>query len=143
MSTNNNEDIDNDELQQQDNEEQKRQPQVSTFNEQQRQIREQQQVIDKQNQLLQQHIQLINQQSQQQLNNHSTPPSPNIATPITSAAITNTIKKSLGKINTDDTDHQLLQVFLLNPSNKIKSITLFGIEPFNNGFLIAPTNRYN
>ncbi|KAM9948326.1 hypothetical protein ACTFIT_001676 [Dictyostelium discoideum] len=110
MSTNNNEDIDNDELQQQDNEEQQQQPQVSTFNEQQRQIREQQQVIDKQNQLLQQHIQLINQQSQQQLNNHTTPPSsPNITTPITSAAITNTIKKSLGKINTDDTDHQLLQ----------------------------------
>ncbi|KAM9950985.1 hypothetical protein ACTFIT_009742 [Dictyostelium discoideum] len=47
--------------------------------------------------------------NQQQLNNHTTPPSsPNITTPITSAAITNTIKKSLGKIKTDDTDHQLL-----------------------------------
>ncbi|EAL71867.1 hypothetical protein DDB_G0271474 [Dictyostelium discoideum AX4] len=45
-NNNNNEDIDNDESQQQDNEEQQlQQPQVSTFNEQQCQIREQQEKL--------------------------------------------------------------------------------------------------
>ncbi|KAM9974073.1 hypothetical protein ACTFIR_009415 [Dictyostelium discoideum] len=77
------------------NNEQQQPPQASLINEQQRQIKEQQQVIDKQNQLLQQHIKLINQHSQQS-NNPSTPPSsPNNTTSITSATITNTIKKSL------------------------------------------------
>ncbi|KAM9971668.1 hypothetical protein ACTFIW_011651 [Dictyostelium discoideum] len=51
-----------------------------------------------------------NHRYQSTTNNPSTPPSPpNNTTLITSATITNTIKKSLGKLNTDDADHQLLQ----------------------------------
>ncbi|KAM9956828.1 hypothetical protein ACTFIR_003562 [Dictyostelium discoideum] len=91
---NNNNNSDNE-----NNNEQQQSPQASLINEQQRQIKEQ--VIDKQNQLLQQHIKLINQQSQQS-NNPSTPPSsPNNTTSITSATITNTIKKSLVNSKTD------------------------------------------
>ncbi|KAM9971096.1 hypothetical protein ACTFIW_011070 [Dictyostelium discoideum] len=117
-NNNNNNSSDNE-----NNNEQRQPPQAS--------IKEQQQVIDKQNQLLQQHIKLINQQSQQS-NNPSTPPSsPYNATSITSATITNTIKKSL-ELN------QMINSFITS-----KSLKNLNIKSCLNSIHFHPNDYYD